>query len=76
MGKKNNKSCFQNIVLDIVLVIVFHMGVAGVSIATIFSQGVSASAMVSCGVCISSSIQGAIRIPRTVMKILPMIENA
>ena len=31
-----------NIVLDIVLVIVFHMGVAGVSIATIFSQGVSA----------------------------------
>lgn len=34
--------CFLNIVLDIVLVIVFHMGVAGVSIATIFSQGVSA----------------------------------
>ena len=28
--------CFLNIVLDIVLVIVFHMGVAGVSIATIF----------------------------------------
>ena len=34
--------CILNIVLDIVLVIVFHMGVAGVSIATIFSQGVSA----------------------------------
>lgn len=28
--------CILNIVLDIVLVIVFHMGVAGVSIATIF----------------------------------------
>ena len=35
-------SSILNIVLDIVLVIVFHMGVAGVSIATIFSQGVSA----------------------------------
>ena len=35
-------ACLVNIVLDIVLVIVFHMGVAGVSIATIFSQGVSA----------------------------------
>ena len=34
--------CILNIVLDIVLVIVFHMGVAGVAIATIFSQGVSA----------------------------------
>lgn len=34
--------CVLNIVLDIVLVIVFHMGVAGVAIATIFSQAVSA----------------------------------
>ena len=31
--------CFLNIVLDIVLVIVFHMGVAGVSIATNFFSG-------------------------------------
>ncbi|MBS6196052.1 MAG: MATE family efflux transporter [Clostridiales bacterium] len=34
--------CILNIVLDIVLVIVFHMGVSGVSIATVFSQAVSA----------------------------------
>ena len=31
-----------NVVLDILMVTKFHMGVAGVSIATIFSQGVSA----------------------------------
>ena len=34
--------CFINIVLDIVLVVFFHMGVAGAAIATTFSQGVSA----------------------------------
>lgn len=34
--------CVLNIILDIVLVLIFHMGVAGVAIATIFSQAVSA----------------------------------
>lgn len=34
--------CVLNIVLDILLVLIFHMGVAGVAIATIFSQAVSA----------------------------------
>jgi putative MATE family efflux protein len=34
--------CILNIVLDIVLVIVFHMGVSGVAVATLFSQAVSA----------------------------------
>lgn len=34
--------CILNIVLDIILVLIFHMGVAGVAIATIFSQAVSA----------------------------------
>lgn len=34
--------CFINIVLDIVLVVGFHMGVAGVAIATVASQAASA----------------------------------
>lgn len=34
--------CVINIALDIVLVLGFHMGVAGVAIATVFSQAVSA----------------------------------
>ena len=34
--------CFINIVLDLLLVVVFHMGVAGVAIATLISQAVSA----------------------------------
>ena len=34
--------CFINIVLDILLVVGFHMGVAGAAIATVFSQVVSA----------------------------------
>ena len=35
-------SSVMNIILDLVLVIAFDMGVAGVAIATAFSQGVSA----------------------------------
>lgn len=35
-------TCIINIVLDIVFVVVFHMGVAGASFATILSQAVSA----------------------------------
>ena len=34
--------CFVNILLDLLLVIVFHMGVAGVAYATLISQAVSA----------------------------------
>ncbi len=34
--------CFINIFLDIVLVVFFHMGVAGAAIATVISQAVSA----------------------------------
>lgn len=34
--------CIINIVLDIVLVVVFHMGVAGVAVATVIAQAVSA----------------------------------
>lgn len=34
--------CFINIILDLLLVIVFHMGVAGVAYATLISQAVSA----------------------------------
>lgn len=34
--------CFLNIVLDIVMVLVFHLGIAGVAIATIIAQAVSA----------------------------------
>lgn len=34
--------CILNIVLDLLLVVVFHMGVAGAAIATVFSQAVSA----------------------------------
>ena len=34
--------CFINILLDVVLVVFFHMGVAGAAIATEFAQGVSA----------------------------------
>lgn len=34
--------CVLNIALDIVLVLVFHMGISGVAIATVFSQAVSA----------------------------------
>lgn len=34
--------CVLNIVLDIVMVLVFHMGIAGVAIATVISQAVSA----------------------------------
>lgn len=34
--------CVINIILDILFVIVFHMGIAGAAIATVISQGVSA----------------------------------
>ena len=34
--------CVLNIILDVVLVLVFHLGVIGVAIATVFSQAVSA----------------------------------
>lgn len=34
--------CVLNIVLDVLLVLVFHMGVSGVALATLFSQAVSA----------------------------------
>ena len=34
--------CLINILLDVVLVVFFHMGVAGAAIATVFAQGVSA----------------------------------
>lgn len=34
--------CILNIVLDILLVLVFHMGVSGAALATLFSQAVSA----------------------------------
>ena len=37
-----------NVILNLVLVIVFHLGVAGVAIATIFSQFVSACLVVGC----------------------------
>lgn len=35
-------SCLSNIVLDILFVVVFHMGVAGAALATILSQALSA----------------------------------
>lgn len=35
-------TCFANIVLDILLVVVFHMGVMGAALATVLSQTVSA----------------------------------
>lgn len=35
-------SAFTNLVLDLLLVIVFKMGVAGVAVATVISQGISA----------------------------------
>ena len=34
--------CVINIVLDVIFVVIFHMGVEGVAIATVISQGVSA----------------------------------
>lgn len=34
--------CFLNIILDLVLVLLFHLGIAGAAIATIISQAVSA----------------------------------
>ena len=34
--------CFINIVLDLVTIIVFHMGIAGAALATVIAQGVSA----------------------------------
>ena len=34
--------CLLNIVLDIVMVLVFHLGIAGVAVATVISQSVSA----------------------------------
>lgn len=34
--------CFLNIILDVLMVMVFHMGVAGVALATVISQAVSA----------------------------------
>ena len=41
-------SCFTNILLDLLLVAVFHMGVAGAAIATIVSQLLSAVLVVIC----------------------------
>lgn len=35
-------SCITNIILDIVFVVVFHMGIAGVAIATVIAQCISA----------------------------------
>ena len=35
-------TCFMNIILDYVTILVFHMGVAGAGFATIFSQLISA----------------------------------
>ncbi len=37
-----------NVILNLIFVIVFHMGVAGVAAATIISQGVSAALVVRC----------------------------
>ena len=34
--------CVLNIILDYVLIVFFHMGVAGAAVATVFSQGISA----------------------------------
>lgn len=34
--------CLLNIVLDIVMVLIFHLGIAGVAVATVISQSVSA----------------------------------
>lgn len=34
--------CLLNIVLDIIMVLIFHLGIAGVAIATVISQSVSA----------------------------------
>ncbi|MCI9614253.1 MAG: MATE family efflux transporter [Dorea sp.] len=34
--------CLLNIVLDIIMVLIFHLGIAGVAIATVISQAVSA----------------------------------
>ena len=34
--------CLLNIVLDIIMVLVFHLGIAGVAVATVISQSVSA----------------------------------
>lgn len=39
--------CFLNIILDLVLVLLFHLGIAGAAIATIISQAVSA-VLVTC----------------------------
>ena len=35
-------TCLMNIVLDVAFVLLFHMGVAGVAIATVISQAISA----------------------------------
>lgn len=35
-------TCLFNVVLDVILVVVFHLGVAGVAFATVFSQALSA----------------------------------
>lgn len=35
--------CLLNIVLDIIMVLIFHLGIAGVAIATVISQAVSAA---------------------------------
>lgn len=37
-----------NLIMNLILVIVFHMGVAGVAIATVFSQCISAALIVRC----------------------------
>ncbi len=46
-----------NVVLNLFLVIVFHMGVAGVAIATVISQVISAGMVVRCLVCTDSAYQ-------------------
>lgn len=40
--------CFLNIFLDLVLVVFFHMGVVGVALGTLISQGVSSLLVIRC----------------------------
>ena len=45
-------SCFLNIILDLIFILVFKMGVGGVALATVISQALSA--MLACIYCIRS----------------------
>lgn len=46
-----------NVGLNLIFVIVFHMGVAGVAIATVISQCISAGMMIWCLMCSESSVK-------------------